>query len=615
MSNSNKKIHLDDLLNKSRKVYEQFDKSKGSSRLDFGSIYLTRPSEKGISNIVTIIDILKDDDQSNNKYVNVAPISLDIEMAADDDLILEGIENNGPLPCDITIHAGMQMTISIDDISSYYTHLSKKHQEKLKKLLLLLEGDYSIDIETLSIGSPIISPKDYRVEYRNNLVRDLEYLTIPAFISVSNYINQQKPEQFYEHDYKRAEEKIIEHYKYKQNFSLYLDYISDNLLPRHHFDDKDKTYYETLIEGFNVVYLDQTNKGKKLIKASLGEMKKLDRLKKSTSREKKQLKAYREILQSRNKESENKSLYEIIKRYNKKGIKTIIPGRPNEPDLIIEDENGHREPIEIKIEKRAQLIPSIAVHKIKEFNFQRRVDKDHESYKVLRESIKRDGILNPILLTNDYGCIDGGRRLAIAKELKMKTVSGIMDREGLFFISEWFSHDYKNQIRKVRHAIQHGKNDKLFEIINKWESKRLPFSNFKNPYGGTIKWMPWYANGNIEGLKKVNQELKGLVDENLNHIGVDTAITITNGRILQLEGKPEQAIEQYQQLNTEEFMKNSIFTNPLIDCYSKLGDGATASAIANKDIKLVEKRAEWAFKSTSDKQLWKDENISAVAAA
>jgi|LULS01.1.fsa_nt_gb hypothetical protein len=177
------------LINKSRKIYDKFSKSKGSSRLDFGSIYLTRPSENGISNIVTIIDILKDD----NKYVNVVPISLDIEMAADDDLILEGIENNGPLPCDITIHAGMQMTISIDDISSYYAHLSKKHEEKLKKLLLLLEGDYSIDIETLSIGSPIISPKDYRVEYRNDLVRDLEYLTIPAFISVSNYINEEKP--------------------------------------------------------------------------------------------------------------------------------------------------------------------------------------------------------------------------------------------------------------------------------------------------------------------------------------------------------------------------------------------------------------------------------------
>ena len=154
-------------------------------KINFGSIYLTRANKMGILNIVVVVDIFKD----NNKYINVVPISLDTEMAADDDLILEGIENNGPLPCDIVIHAGMQTTISIKDISKYYAHLSKKHEEKLKELLLLLEGDYSVDIETLPIGIPIISPKDYRIEYRNQVVKNLEYLTIPTFISVSNYIN------------------------------------------------------------------------------------------------------------------------------------------------------------------------------------------------------------------------------------------------------------------------------------------------------------------------------------------------------------------------------------------------------------------------------------------
>ena len=83
-----------------------------------------------------------------------------------------------------------------------------------------------------------------------------------------------------------------------------------------------------------------------------------------------------------------------------------------------------------------------------------------------------------------------------------------------------------------------------------------------------------------------------------------------------MDGKPDQAIEQYQKLDTKDFMiKYKIFTDPLIDCHLKLGDGATASAIANENIKLVAKRAEWASKSTSDKQLWRVENISAAAAA
>ena len=187
-----------------------------------------------------------------------------------------------------------------------------------------------------------------------------------------------------------------------------------------------------------------------------------------------------------------------------------------------------------------------------------------------------------------------------------------------FFHSEEFNKDFKNQIRKVSNYIRHGRNEESFRIIDAWEKKPLPILDFKNPYRGIIEWMPHYANGNIDGLFKVNEELKNLVSEKLNHIGVDTAITITNGRIYQLEGKTEQAIEQYQQLNTEEFMKNSIFTNPLIDCYSKLDDDVTANRIANKNYRLVSNRSRFAkeaSKFTSNNQLWMIENMSAVAPA
>jgi lipopolysaccharide biosynthesis regulator YciM len=139
-----------------------------------------------------------------------------------------------------------------------------------------------------------------------------------------------------------------------------------------------------------------------------------------------------------------------------------------------------------------------------------------------------------------------------------------------------------------------------------------------NPYRAIIEWIPYYATANIDGLQKVNESLNKLVDKKLNHIGVDTAITITNGRILQLEGKPEQAIEHYQQLDTKDFMKNSIFTDPLVDCHIKLGDDITASSIANKNSRLVSNRSRFAtqtYELTGENQPWMTENISASGVA
>ena len=153
------------------------NKYKGELHYNFGSIYKTKHDKNGIKHTVALIDLMQDEkDQFFQNFVIVAPISDNIDFAADDDLIIQGIENDGLLPYDITIHAGMLTTIA-------------KYEKMLKDLLLLLKGDYSVDINKLKIGKPIHEPDDYRIEYRRSVVKDLQYFSIPAFLSISNYIN------------------------------------------------------------------------------------------------------------------------------------------------------------------------------------------------------------------------------------------------------------------------------------------------------------------------------------------------------------------------------------------------------------------------------------------
>jgi hypothetical protein len=78
-----------------------------------------------------------------------------------------------------------------------------------------------------------------------------------------------------------------------------------------------------------------------------------------------------------------------------------------------------------------------------------------------------------------------------------------------------------------------------------------------------------------------------------------------------LEGKLDLAIKQYQKIDTKNFMIKSVFTDPLIGCYSKLGDNFTARELANKNSRPVKKRGEWGYKAHGD-QLWISENITAA---
>jgi hypothetical protein len=501
---SKKEKSLNQLLNSEKMVYDEFVKSRGKPRLDFGAIYLTRPNEKGISNLVVIIDLFEDDDRFYNKYVNVFPISTDTDFANDEDLIIEGIEKNGPLPCDILIHAGMQMTISIEDIVDYYAHLSKVHEKMLKEFLLLIQGDYSIDIEKFSIGSPIISQIDFRVEHRNFIIGEFEYLTIPAFVSVSNYINKQRQEQVFKQQFE------------PRNFRDYVNFISHHC---GHEEKNQKLYYKYFINALNNSY---ENKAK-------GDLDKL------------------------------KELY-------KKGYKIIeqpLTDDRRRPDFVIEDEYGNKKEFEIKNDK---------LYEIKKG---RLIELSEHLY---------DNIIN---LKHPELAIEKG------------------------FIIELYEYNYKRYLKRLNDNIKKENIDKAFENINEWATTLLPRSDIENPYAGTLEWMVHYALGNIDGLKDVNEELKNLAQKKRNHFDVDNAITITNGRILQLEGKLDLAIKQYQKIDTKNFMIKSVFTDPLIGCYSKLGDNFTARELANKNSRPVKKRGEWGYKAHGD-QLWISENITAA---
>lgn len=59
------------------------------------------------------------------------------------------------------------------------------------------------------------------------------------------------------------------------------------------------------------------------------------------------------------------------------------------------------------------------------------IDGDISSYNVLKESIKTDGFLEPILIDENRKIIDGHRRLKVAEELDLQTISAIIIYENM----------------------------------------------------------------------------------------------------------------------------------------------------------------------------------------
>ena len=173
-------MELDKKYRQGYQEYKVLKKSKGESRLDFGSIYLTIPNKKGIRSFVVIYDVFENNDKFYGKYVNVLPITDDVGFATDNDLILPQFKEGGPMTFNSVIHAKIQTTILIKDLEEYYSHLSEKHEKMLKEFLSLVQGDYSIDISKFLIGSPIISHIDYRIRYIQKIVEEIEHLVMPS---------------------------------------------------------------------------------------------------------------------------------------------------------------------------------------------------------------------------------------------------------------------------------------------------------------------------------------------------------------------------------------------------------------------------------------------------
>lgn len=70
-------------------------------------------------------------------------------------------------------------------------------------------------------------------------------------------------------------------------------------------------------------------------------------------------------------------------------------------------------------------LKDIAVNKIKSASYNPSWRSTH-NLKGLTESIKKFGIIEPLVLTTDLNLIDGHRRLAVAKLLKIKTVPCVL---------------------------------------------------------------------------------------------------------------------------------------------------------------------------------------------
>ena len=73
-------------------------------------------------------------------------------------------------------------------------------------------------------------------------------------------------------------------------------------------------------------------------------------------------------------------------------------------------------------------LKTVDINKIKgsPFNPSIRTDRSTSKYKNLTASIKRTGLLSPVLLTSDNMLIDGNRRYNVAKDLKFETLPAII---------------------------------------------------------------------------------------------------------------------------------------------------------------------------------------------
>ena len=190
MNKIKKKVNLDTLWEEFRKEYLEKRALAGNESSDFGSVYSSRPDEKGISHLVVVIDDFKDIDEFYGDYVTVVPISTDVEMATDEDLIIKKYRSDSPFLFDFAVRAGIQMTLKQTDLRKYVTTLSEEQKDMLKKLLRFVAGAYDVDIEGLSMGRPIVTKWDYRIVFEKELIKSFQYLSLPAFHSISKSLDR-----------------------------------------------------------------------------------------------------------------------------------------------------------------------------------------------------------------------------------------------------------------------------------------------------------------------------------------------------------------------------------------------------------------------------------------
>tara|TARA_R100000501_G_C2565925_1_gene74704 strand:+ start:59 stop:685 length:627 start_codon:yes stop_codon:yes gene_type:complete len=154
----------------------------------FGSIYSTTRNDFEKCNIVVIIDTLDDIDVTHNNFVTICPISDDILMATESDLIFLG-KNREPFMFDFFVHCELQATVRKKDLINFLGLLNDNQCRYLYDFLKKKDS-YQIDTKKFKTGAKIIQKNDYRIKYQEKIAIEMEYLVMPSMYELSNSLNE-----------------------------------------------------------------------------------------------------------------------------------------------------------------------------------------------------------------------------------------------------------------------------------------------------------------------------------------------------------------------------------------------------------------------------------------
>ena len=187
-----KNKYLKKLSEEFREKYIALKIDRSTDKFKFGSIYSTKENKNGKCNIVVLIDLLNDIEVSENKFVTVCPISDDLIMATESDLIFMG-EDHKPFMFDYIVHCKLQTTIRRKDINNFLGSLNDNQCDMLLNFLKFNSNSYqNINTKGFRTGSQLVRKDDYRIKYRQKIAEEMEHLTLLSMFEMSDLLSNNK---------------------------------------------------------------------------------------------------------------------------------------------------------------------------------------------------------------------------------------------------------------------------------------------------------------------------------------------------------------------------------------------------------------------------------------